>query len=53
MEMPRTLELLIKLRNGESVKCHKCNIGYIIPVGNYKTTRVFYCDKCDYSITLD
>lgn len=53
MEMPRTLALLKKLRAGEDVKCHKCNKGYIIPVGDCKTTRVFHCDKCDYSITID
>lgn len=55
MEMPRGIKLLKDLRTGQKVICHKCNKGHIIPVGDYKTTRVFHCDNddCDYSITLD
>lgn len=53
MEMPRGLVLLKKLRSGEKVVCHKCGKGIILPVGDYKTTKVFYCDSCDYILVLD
>ena len=53
MKTPRGLVLLKNLRNGKKMTCHACNKGTIIPVGDYKTTRVFLCDKCDYRITID
>ncbi len=53
MEMPRGLKMLKDLRNGQVVICPKCDKGHVISVGDCKTTRVFHCDKCDYSFTLD
>lgn len=53
MEMPQIVKLLKDLRTGKTVVCHKCGKGNIIPVGDYKTTRIFHCNQCDYSITLD
>lgn len=53
MEMPKGLEMLKKLRDGESVTCPKCNKGIVIPKGDCKITKVFHCEKCDYSVTID
>lgn len=53
MEMPRGLVVLKKLRSGENVVCHKCGKGILAPVGDYKTTKAFHCDECDFWLTLD
>lgn len=53
MDMPPILKMIRDLRDGQVVTCHKCDKGNLVPVGDYKTTKVFHCDKCDYSITFD
>lgn len=39
-------ERLFRLRKGEKVPCRHCEKGIMIPVGDYKTTKCFHCDKC-------
>ena len=41
-----------KMRNGEKIKCPKCESGFFSAVGDPKTTKVFKCDTCQTSITL-
>ena len=53
MDIPKGLELIKKLREGKTVVCHKCGKGIIHAIGDCKTTKVYYCDKCDYRLTLD
>lgn len=50
MEMPKGLERLNKLMNGEKVKCPKCKKGYISAVGDPKTTSLFRCSECGTSM---
>ena len=53
MDMPKGLELIKNLREGKTVVCHKCGKGVIHAIGDCKTTKVYYCDKCDYRLNLD
>ncbi len=41
------------LRKGESVLCSKCVDGVMVPVGDYKMTNTFYCDKCGQQIIIN
>ena len=41
-----------KMRNGEKLKCPKCEKGFVSAVGNPKTTKVFRCNDCGTSIVL-
>lgn len=41
-----------KMRNGEKIKCPKCEDGFFSAVGDPKTTKVFKCDKCKASMVL-
>jgi DNA-directed RNA polymerase subunit RPC12/RpoP len=45
-------ERIEKMRNGEKVKCPKCESGFFSAVGNPKSTRVVRCDACHTGITL-
>lgn len=42
-----------KLRSGERVVCHKCGNGILFPLGNYKTTKTFRCDECDFRWNIE
>lgn len=44
---------LKKLRDGEKVPCKKCADGIMKPVGDYKTTHCFVCNKCGNKINLN
>lgn len=41
-----------KMRNGEKLKCPKCEKGFISAIGEPKTTNVFRCDSCKTGMTL-
>ena len=41
-----------KMRNGEKIKCPKCDNGFISAIGDPKTTNVFRCDGCQTGMTL-
>lgn len=41
-----------KMRNGEKIKCPKCEKGFISAVGDPKTTRTFSCNHCQTSVVL-
>jgi hypothetical protein len=41
------------LRKGERVLCSKCVDGVMVPVGDYKMTNTFYCDKCGQQIIIN
>lgn len=45
---------LQQLRNGKDVRCLKCNIGYMRPIGgNYKNASTFICDYCKNQLILN
>ena len=46
-------ERLFRLRKGEKVPCRHCEKGLMIPVGDYKTTKCFHCDKCGVKLNID
>ena len=46
-------DMIKKLREGKLVKCPLCHEGHMIPVGNHKTTKCFYCDKCNKKLNLN
>lgn len=50
--LEKSLERIKRMRNGEKIKCSRCEDGYISAVGNPKTTNVFKCDKCGKGIVL-
>ena len=35
-----------KMRNGEEVICSHCKKGIMLPIGDCKTTKCFYCNNC-------
>ena len=39
-----------RMRNGEKIKCPKCEHGFFSAVGDPKTAKVFRCDDCQTSI---
>ena len=41
-----------KMRNGEKIKCPRCELGFISAIGDPKTTNVFRCDACQTGMTL-
>lgn len=41
------------LRKGEEVVCWHCKKGIMIPVGNCKTTKCFYCEVCGARLNID
>ena len=41
-----------QMRNGEKLKCPKCEKGLVSAVGDPKTTKVFRCSDCGRSIVL-
>jgi DNA-directed RNA polymerase subunit RPC12/RpoP len=41
-----------KMRNGEKIKCPRCEGGFFSAVGDPKTTNVFRCDTCQTGMTL-
>ena len=41
-----------KMRNGEKIKCPRCDQGYISAAGDPQTTNVFRCDCCKTGIVL-
>lgn len=48
----RSQERIEKMRNGEKIKCPRCENGYISAVGNPEETKVFKCDQCGRGIVL-
>lgn len=51
---PKEVETMMKeLREGKKVACPECDKGVIHPVGDYKITHSFYCDKCKFKINID
>ena len=46
------MDNLQRMRNGEKIKCPKCERGFISAVGDPKTTNVFRCDACQTSMVL-
>jgi hypothetical protein len=49
---PESLLRIEKMRNGEKIKCPKCDSGFISAVGDPKKTKVFTCDVCQTGIIL-
>ena len=45
-------ERIEKMRNGEKIKCPRCEGGFFSAVGDPKTTKVFRCDTCQTGMTL-
>ena len=45
-------ERIEKMRNGEKIKCPRCEGGFLSAVGDPKTAKVFKCDTCQTGITL-
>ena len=41
-----------KMRNGEKIKCPKCEDGYFSAVGDPQKPNVFRCDVCEAAIVL-
>ena len=41
-----------KMRNGEKIKCPRCETGFISAVGDPKTTKVFRCGCCETGMIL-
>ena len=41
-----------KMRNGEKIKCPRCEGGFISAIGDPKTTKVFRCDCCETGLVL-
>lgn len=47
-----SIQRIEKMRNGEKIKCPKCEHGFFKAVGDPKTTKVFRCDACQTGMTL-
>lgn len=43
---------IAKMRNGEKIKCPRCESGFFSAVGDPKNTKVFRCDSCKTGITV-
>ena len=41
-----------RMRNGEKIKCPRCENGFWAAVGDPKTTHVFRCDGCGSGMVL-
>ena len=41
-----------RMRNGEKIKCPRCEHGFFSAVGDPKTTNVFRCDSCETGMVL-
>lgn len=48
----QTEQRIEAMRNGEKIKCPKCEKGFISAVGNPQTTKVFKCSHCETGIVL-
>ena len=48
----RFFERISKMRNGEKIKCSRCQTGYFSAVGNPQTTLIFRCDCCQTGMVL-
>lgn len=46
------VQILKELREGKEVKCTRCKEGIMHPVGEFKETNTFLCDKCKNQIIL-
>ena len=46
MDKPKSIEKIEKMRNGEKIKCPRCDTGFISAVGNPQTTYLFRCKYC-------
>ena len=42
-----------KMRNGEEVICSHCKKGIMIPIGDCKITKCFYCNNCGTRLNMD
>ena len=47
-----SLKRIQRMRNGEKLKCPRCEDGYISALGNPQTTRVFKCDICGCGMSI-
>ncbi len=47
-----TLERIRRMRNGERIKCPKCDKGYWVALGTPETAYAFHCDSCDLGMVL-
>ncbi len=47
-----SIERIKKMRNGEKIKCPRCEDGFFSAVGDPKTTKVFRCDGCQTGMVL-
>ena len=50
MNMPSTIEKINKMRNGEKIKCTKCDNGYVSAIGKPQTAYLFRCNGCGTSM---
>ena len=50
MDKPKSIEKIEKMRNGEKIKCPRCDTGFISAVGNPQTTYLFRCNNCGKSL---
>lgn len=47
------LERIKRLRNGEDVTCKRCKEGVMVPIGDYKTSDCFVCNKCKNKLIIN
>lgn len=52
MGVTESLNRINRMRNGEKIKCPRCEGGHMAAVGDPKHTHVFRCDKCGTSIVM-
>lgn len=52
MYTDKTMEMVKKIRNGESVKCPSCEKGIVRPIGSRESALIFSCDNCNKSLHL-
>ena len=47
-----SMKRIERMRNGEKIKCPKCEDGFFSAVGNPETTRIFKCSHCKLGMSL-
>lgn len=51
--MENTLDIVMRIRNGEKVICESCGIGwYVTTEGYLKTAHGYWCNNCGAAIHL-
>lgn len=51
--MENTFDIVTRIRNGETVTCEKCGVGwYVTAEGYLKTANGYWCNRCGNAIHL-